>query len=193
MKHEGYIYLHSEGCDYPQGPFTEQEIRRYWAYGIVRNEDWLWHEGDEEYTLVSDFFKVPTEHLAARPTPMAVITKREDWQMLDKSNKPSALDKPWILQVFAWFLVLAATVCLFSLPEAMAVSLVLFSASFAVLGWFLWMTRSAGGWVALGINVILIAMLFIFQPREQGKSPITGLSSMSIRYINQDKEQKISE
>lgn len=53
-----YIYVHRAGQDL--GPFTERELRRHWANGVIDHDDLAWYDGMEGWTSVSDLFGVPS-------------------------------------------------------------------------------------------------------------------------------------
>ncbi|MEO0452633.1 MAG: DUF4339 domain-containing protein [Verrucomicrobiota bacterium] len=58
MSEPAYIYVHRDGKEL--GPFTERELRRHWANGIVDHDDLAWYEGMEGWITVNELFGVPT-------------------------------------------------------------------------------------------------------------------------------------
>lgn len=51
------IYIYREG-EY-LGPFTEAELRRHWANGVVEGSDYVWYEGMAEWITLRQYFGVP--------------------------------------------------------------------------------------------------------------------------------------
>jgi|GEM_PF-4187355 len=51
------IYIYREGTYL--GPFTERELRRHWANGVVEGSDYVWYEGMAEWMSLRDYFGVP--------------------------------------------------------------------------------------------------------------------------------------
>ncbi|NJK92612.1 MAG: DUF4339 domain-containing protein [Blastochloris sp.] len=51
------IYVHREGVQ--SGPFTEKELRRHWANGVIHSEDWVWQEGMSDWIQLGSYFGVP--------------------------------------------------------------------------------------------------------------------------------------
>lgn len=57
MKHLTGIFIHKNGHEL--GPFTEREVRRHWANGVVDSTDHAWHEGLDEWVMIKDLFGTP--------------------------------------------------------------------------------------------------------------------------------------
>jgi len=57
MKHQAAIFIHKE--DRQLGPFTEPEVRRHWANGIVDAGDLAWHPDLDHWIYVRDLFSPP--------------------------------------------------------------------------------------------------------------------------------------
>jgi hypothetical protein len=51
------IYLYRE--DQYLGPYTEKELRRHWANGVVEATDLIWYEGMAEWVPLRDYFGIP--------------------------------------------------------------------------------------------------------------------------------------
>jgi hypothetical protein len=51
------IYIYRDG-EY-LGPFTERELRRHWANGVVQGSDYVWYEGMADWINLRDYFGVP--------------------------------------------------------------------------------------------------------------------------------------
>jgi hypothetical protein len=41
------------------GPFTEKELRRHWANGVIYADDYVWKEGMAEWVVLGSYFGVP--------------------------------------------------------------------------------------------------------------------------------------
>lgn len=54
---QGTIFIHKEGQEL--GPFSEPEVRRHWANGVVDASDLAWHPGLDNWIYVRDLFKPP--------------------------------------------------------------------------------------------------------------------------------------
>lgn len=57
MSEEPYIYVYRG--DQQLGPFTERELRRHWANGVVDHDDLAWYEGMEEWISIRNLFGIP--------------------------------------------------------------------------------------------------------------------------------------
>lgn len=182
MRREGHIYLQGEGHRHHQGPFTETDLRRYWAYGIIKDDDWVWQEGAADCIRVRDFFDTTPRKIGQKVVHQTIIHRPTNWELADyyaSGHAVPVFDKPWILQVFAWMVALAATVCFLSLPASLWLSVALFAISLALLVWYIWIRKSAIAWLSLGINVLLVAGVLFFQPphEPQPKSPADSLQT----------------
>jgi hypothetical protein len=58
MEEIPYIYIHRAGKEL--GPFTERELRRHWANGVVDHDDLAWYEGMDDWISLSELFGVST-------------------------------------------------------------------------------------------------------------------------------------
>jgi hypothetical protein len=173
---EGYIYLQGEGHKQHQGPFTEQELRRYWAYGIISSNDWVWHAGMDNCVQVKDFFDMMPNKIGEKVAHQLIIHQPANLELdAELPVEQYTFDKTWILQVFAWLVALAATVCFLSLPSVLWLSIFLYAGSLGLLAWFIWIRKSAIAWVSLGMNVLLMAIVLYLQPHEheQAKAPVS--------------------
>jgi hypothetical protein len=191
MRREGHIYLQGEGHKHHQGPFTEQDLRRYWAYGIIKDEDWVWQEGATDCVRVKDFFNITPQKIGEKVIHRTILHRSTNWEMAERYSSQNdvvpVFDKPWILQVFAWLVALAATVCFLSLPATIGLSIFLYTASLALLAWYIWIKKSTIAWVSLGINVLLAATVFFFQPaHDQSKQSV--MDSVSVKISPQPTE-----
>jgi hypothetical protein len=174
MKRESYIYLQGEGHEHHQGPFTEQELRRYWAYGIITDNDWVWQKGMDDCVQVKEFFNVTPIEIGEEAGPRIIIHRPADSEAVaGLPVEQDTFDQPWILQVFAWLVALAATVCFLSLPSALWLSIFLYAGSLGLLVWFIWIRKSTIAWISLGMNVLLMAVVLYLQPHDQAKGPIS--------------------
>ena len=168
MKNEKQIFLQGEEDAHHHGPFTEQEIRRYWAYGVVKDGDWVWHEGMSEFAQVKDFFSTDSKRksvMVSHPT----LARRVMALRKMKDKLAGVPDNSWILQVFAWLGALAATVCFLSLPATLWLPIILYVASLALLVWFIWIKKSAAAWVSLGVNVALMMTVIFYHSHISSK------------------------
>jgi hypothetical protein len=41
------------------GPFTEKELRRHWANGVIHPEDYVWKEGMSDWVVLGSYFGIP--------------------------------------------------------------------------------------------------------------------------------------
>lgn len=51
------IYIYRDGQYL--GPFSDRELRRHWANGLVHGTDYVWYEGMADWITLRDYFGVP--------------------------------------------------------------------------------------------------------------------------------------
>jgi GYF domain 2 len=151
------------------GPFTEKELRRHWANGVIYSDDFVWKEGMDDWVALGSYFGVPV--LTSRSTSIAVLSQPNGNNRGGDGNGFSP--QSWLVLplVFSILSMCSALFFVFIIPEnkiyfasACALTLV-FALVVCIAGRKLYLV------LLMMVNVLLPVLAWYYLIQNQEKTP----------------------
>lgn len=107
------IYVNREGN--VTGPFTEKELRRHWANGVIYSDDHVWKEGMADWVVLGSYFGVPV--LSANSASVSSLSNRRA-QLAEVKNSEGVY-QAWLVMpaLFSIISMLSALFFVIVMPE----------------------------------------------------------------------------
>ena len=160
MKEGHIIYLMRNGEQ--TGPFTENELRRYWGYGSVSEDDLVWAQGMPDYVTLGEYFTIHGTRRVAQRMPRTLVLQggNEAWDSPEPENAVHWQANAWVFQALGWILLLVATAFWISFPKQIIMALIIYVLALFLVVVYLVIRRSFTGWLALTCSVALPVALW---------------------------------
>ena len=163
MKQAQNIYLMRNGEQ--TGPFSENELRRYWSYNSVSEDDLVWVQGMPDYVTLGEYFTIHGTRRVAQRMPRTLTLNGASADYYDEEFQQGPINwqaNAWVFQALGWMLLLVATAYWISFPGQTLVSLIVYILATSSIVAYLVIRRSASGWLALTFSLALPVALWLY-------------------------------